>query len=121
MKPESSVVFFPCKDIYETVKYYTKVLGLSIYKDVGNTVWFDCGYGYIAFVQYGDGRDMASGICISFNMASEQEVDEVYKMLLERPVIGLRGNPQKHPRFPVYSFFLSDPNGYTLEFQKTTD
>jgi hypothetical protein len=24
----------------------------------------------------------------------------------------------EHPRFPVYSFFLKDPNGYTLEFQK---
>jgi len=33
-------------------------------------------------------------------------------------IIGLGAPPQKHPRFPVYSFFLSDPNGYTLEYQK---
>ena len=121
MKPQSSVVFFPCRDIAETVKYYTEVIGLDIYKDVGNTVWFDCGYGYIAFVQYDDGRPMSSGACISFNMASEQQVDEVYNTLLERPVIGLRGEPKRHPKFPVYSFFLSDPNGYTLEFQKAAE
>ena len=121
MKPQSSVVFFPCKDIKETVKYYTEVIGLEVYKDVGNTVWFDCGYGYIAFVQYSDGRPMASGVCISFNMASTQDVDEVYKKLQNSSAIGLRGKPEKHSVFPVYSFFLSDPNGYTLEFQKPLD
>ena len=61
MKVESSVIFFPCKDIGETKAYYTQVLQLPVYKDLGSTVWFDCGYGYLAFVQYGDGRPMASG------------------------------------------------------------
>ena len=27
---------------------------------------------------------------------------------------------EHHPKSPVHSFFLSDPNGYVLEFQKTT-
>lgn len=121
MPVESGVIFFPCKDIRETRAYYADVLELPIYKDLGATVWFDCGYGYLAFVEYGDGRPMASGACISFNMASTADVDAVYARLLERPVIGLKGAPAQHPRFPVYSFFLSDPNGYTLEFQKTTD
>ena len=48
MKPESSVIFFPCKNIEETKKYYTTVLGLPVYKDLGSSVWFDCGYGYLA-------------------------------------------------------------------------
>ena len=26
--------------------------------------------------------------------------------------------PAQHPSQPVYSFFLEDPNGYTVEFQK---
>ena len=49
MKPESSVIFFPCKNMEETKKYYTTVLGLPVYKDLGSSVWFDCGYGYLAF------------------------------------------------------------------------
>ena len=121
MKPESSVIFFPCRDIAETKAYYSHVLQLPVYKDLGATVWFDCGYGYLAFVQYDDGRPMASGACISFNLPSIADVDAMYAALLNRPVIGLKGAPAHHPRFPVYSFFLSDPNGYTLEFQKTTD
>jgi len=118
MNPQSSVIFFPCKNLAETVSYYTKVLELTVYKLTDNTVWFDCGYGYLAFVEYSDGRDMANGACISFNFDSKQAVDAVYQKLLSRPVIGLRGKPEQHPKFPVYSFFFSDPNGYTLECQK---
>ncbi|MBE5971549.1 MAG: VOC family protein [Lachnoclostridium sp.] len=121
MKPESSVIFFPCKDINETKTYYTSVLELPICKDLGNTVWFDCGYGYLAFVQYGPEREMATGQCISFNLPTIEDVDSMYKKLQTRPVIGLKGAPAHHPKFPVYSFFFSDPNGYTLEYQRTTD
>ena len=121
MKPESSVIFFPCKDIQETIEYYTTVMELPIYKNLGDLVWFDCGRGYLAFVQYGADRPMATGECISFNLPSIEAVDDMYEKLRTRPVIGLKGAPAHHPRFPVYSFFFSDPNGYTLEFQKPTD
>ena len=118
MKPESMVLFFPCKNIKETIEYYTTVLELPVYKDLGHTVWFDSGYGYLAFVQYDSDRPMATGECISFNLPSTEDVDKMYELLQSRPVLGLKGAPQKHPRFPVYSFFFSDPNGYTLEYQK---
>ncbi len=118
MKPESSVFFFPCKNIAETKEYYSTVLELPLYKDLGHTIWFDCGYGYLAFVEYGPDKAMATGECFSFNLPSIEDVDAMYEILKTRPVIGLKTPPQKHPRFPVYSFFFSDPNGYTLEYQK---
>ena len=121
MKPESSVIFFPCKDMAETKRYYTEVLELPVYKDLGHTLWLDCGYGYLAFVQYEPTRPMASGACISFNLESIEAVDEMYAALHGRAACGLQEPPRKHPNFPVYSFFLSDPNGYLLEFQKTLD
>ena len=121
MKPVSNVIFFPCRNIDETRSYYKDILGLPVYKDLGNTVWFDSGYGYLAFVEYDPSREMASGACISFNMESEAAVDAVYEKLLSRKAVGLKEPPQKHPHFPVYSFFLSDPNGYLLEYQKTLD
>jgi len=121
MKPESGVVFFPCRDIAETKAYYGGVLGLEVCKDLGANIWLDCGYGYLGFVQYDPQRPMASGQCISFNLASVEEVDEMYERLKGLPVIGLQDAPHRHAVFPVYSFFFSDPNGYTLEFQKTLD
>ena len=45
MKPESSVIFFPCTDLDETVRYYRDVLALPVYKLLPATVWFDCGSG----------------------------------------------------------------------------
>lgn len=117
----SSVVFFPCKSIAETRDYYQNVLGFEIYKDLGKSIWVDGGKGYIGFVEYDPPRPPASGACISFNLNSEEAVDAMYKKLKVLPVIGLKEPPQKHPDFPVYSFFLSDPNGYLVEFQKTTD
>lgn len=121
MKIESNVIFFPCRDIAETKAYYEQVVGLTVYKDLGNLVWFDSGYGYLAFVQYDSDRPMATGECISFNLPSVEAVDEMYETLQGRAVIGLRGAPAHHAKFPVYSFFFSDPNGYTLEFQRPTD
>ena len=64
---------------------------------------------------------MATGACISFNLPSKEDVDIMYEVLQTRPVIGLKGAPENYPSFPVYSFFFSDPNGYTLEYQKPTD
>ena len=121
MTPESSVIFFPCRDLVETIAYYTTVLELPVYKKLDSTVWFDTGYGYLAFVQYGPERPMATGACISFNLPTIADVDAMYEKLQSRPVLGLQGPPAHHPRFPVYSFFFSDPNGYTLEYQRTTD
>ena len=122
MRPESCVIFFPCTDLNETIAYYRDVLGFAVYKQLPGTVWFDCGQGYLAFVQYDDGRALASGMCISFNLPDVSAVDARYSELCGKAgVIGLGAAPAMHPRFPVYSFFLSDPNGYTLEYQKTTD
>ena len=114
----SAIVFFPCKDIKETLHYYRDILGFDIEKDLGGSIWVDGGSGFVGFVQYDPPRDMAKGACISFNLSSTEAVDEMYEKLKNLPVTGLKEPPQKHPKFPVYSFFLSDPNGYLLEFQK---
>lgn len=121
MKPESSVIFFPCKNLQETIDYYTTVLELPVYKRTDELVWFDCGSGYLAFVDYKSHRPIATGQCISFNLPSIADVDAMYETLRSRAVIDLKGPPCHNPRFPVYSFFFSDPNGYTLEYQKPTD
>ena len=117
----SSMVFFPCKSIDVTRNYYQNVLGFEIYKDLGKSIWVDGGRGYIGFVEYDPPRPPASGACISFNLCSKEAVDEMYRKLNTLPALGLQGEPKMHPDFPVYSFFLSDPNGYLLEFQKPTD
>lgn len=118
MKIESSVMFFPCKSMADTKAYYTQVLGLKIANETPNNLILDTNYGYIGFVEYDDGRPMATNICISFNCPTRADVDEAYAEICGKPECHVSSAPAHHAKFPVYSFFFSDPNGYTLEFQK---
>lgn len=113
---ESMVVFYPCLDIEETSAFYQQVIGLKLAQDQGKCRIFDTGYGYLGFVEYED-HILATKTCISFNLTSVEEVNQRYEALVKQ---GIKVNtvPQRHPVFAVYSFFLNDPNGYTLEYQK---
>lgn len=73
--------------------------------------------GYVGFVYYGKPETAGPHVCISFNCASEAEVDREYQRICQ---LGYptKAPPARHPTQPVYSFFLQDPNGYTVEFEK---
>lgn len=115
---ESNIVFLPCKNLEETLQFYTKIIGMNLVnKDEAGCIWLDSSYGYIGFCEYDDNRPMATGVCISFNLKDVEAVDKKYEELLSKNIEGLT-TPQKHPRFSVYSFFFKDCNGYLLEFQK---
>ncbi len=113
---ESMVVFYPCLDLEETTKFYTQELGLKLAFDQGRCRIFDSSYGYLGFVQSDSGK-LADPVCISFNLKDEETVRMQYKKALEAGW-KIQKVPQKHAQFPVYSFFIEDPNGYTVEFQK---
>ncbi len=115
---ESSVTFLPCRNLEQTREFYQDILGMKIFQQSGGNLIFDTNYGYLGFVQYDDGRPMASGACLSFNCPDRAAVDQAYQALKDQPVCRVQGPPQHHDKFPVYSFFFQDPNGYTLEFQK---
>ncbi len=123
MAIESSVIFFPCKNIKETSNFYTEMVGLKLVQvQEGSSEChiFDTGYGFIGFCQYADGRPIPSGpvgMCISFNCCDEADVDAHYEMVKTKGA-EIITPPKKHENFPVYSCFFRDPNGYTVEFQK---
>jgi len=120
MSVESSVTFLPCSDIRKTVVFYRDTLGLKVWqKQSENLYIFDTGYGYWGFCQYDDGREPLSGphgVCLSLNLQSNEEVLQKYSEL--KDVCTVYREPAKHPVFPVYSFFILDPDGYMVEFQK---
>ena len=114
---ESSITFLPVGDIEATTAFYTRVIGLPLWKDMGVCRIFSCTRGYWGFCQYGDDRPIPRGVCLSLNMVSTDEVDAQYARLVKAGA-PLLSKPEKHPNFPVYSFFVKDPDGYTVEFQK---
>ena len=112
----SLVVFYPCLDIEAITAFYRDHLGLEVFDDQGLCKIFDTGYGYLGFCEYDD-HILATKTCISFELSSKEEVDAYYQrcLLKNDKILQI---PKKHDRFGVYSFFIEDPNGYRLEFQK---
>lgn len=122
MAIENVVVFFPCENIEETSRFYREVVGLKKVQEQadGKLHIFDTGYGYIGFCEYGDNRPIPSGsqgICISLNCHDEADVDSHYEKLREKGAEIIMP-PGKQEKFPVYSCFVKDPNGYKVEFQR---
>ena len=48
---ESCITFLPVSNLEKTVQFYTEVVGLTVWKDMGSCVIFDCGKGYWGFCQ----------------------------------------------------------------------
>ena len=120
MNITSSITFLPCSDIRATEAFYHGLLGLRVAQRQGdNLTIFDTGYGYWGFCAYADGRKPLSGpkgVCLSLNLPDNQAVLDAYEQLKERARVWRA--PVLHPDFPVFSFFILDPDGYLVEFQK---
>ncbi|MBE6115640.1 MAG: VOC family protein [Erysipelotrichaceae bacterium] len=123
MKPESSIVFLPVSDIEETVRFYRDTLKLPVHQKQSDRLYiFDTGYGYWGFCQYDDDRKPLSGpqgVCLSLNLPDNEAVINKYEELKNSSRVYKR--PARHPQFPVYSFFLMDPDEYLVEFQKIAE
>lgn len=120
---DHSIVFLPCRDIEETTAFYHDMLGLPILsvQAGGNLKIFDSGGGCWGFQMHKDGFLLNSPerICLSLECRSQKDVDDFYDSLVRRGISTLDA-PHKNPVYPVYSFFLRDPTGYTVEVQKIT-
>lgn len=117
----SNIVFFPCKNLMDTQEFYSCVVGISVHRKMDNSIIFDSGYGYLGFCKYSDDRPMANGVCISFNAQSREDVDCHYHRIIQQRPQCIMQPPKQHENFPVYSFFMKDPNGYLVEIQKIDD
>lgn len=117
MSIESSIAFLPCYDIKKTSDFYTEKIGLRLDCDQGFCRIFDTGYGFWGFCQYDNKIPVVDGICLSLNCRDEADVDKYFELMKSRGCEVVK-SPQKHDRSPVYSFFVRDPNGYLVEFQK---
>ncbi len=123
MKLTGGVTFLPCTDLERTTGFYRDMLELKVAQRQSDRVCiFDTGYGYWGFCQYADGRPPLSGpkgVCLSLNLENREAVLAAYQRVKDRCQIH-RG-PEKHPDFPVFSFFALDPDGYLVEFQRVEE
>lgn len=118
---ENSVVFLPVSDIESTTRFYRDIIGLPVVQEQSGGICriFDTGYGYWGFCQYPDKRGALSGpqgACLSLNMHDEADVDRQYRRIISAGVKTM-SEPAVQKNFPVYAFFMEDPDHYKVEFQ----
>ena len=110
------VNFYACSNLEHSDLFY-RFLGLVLFHSSPGCKIYDSGYGYIGFLEKKD-MVLPDYSCISFNCESVEEVDKEYLRLKDLYDCTI---PEKHHKFPVYSFFLNDPDGYRVEFQYILD
>ena len=120
MKLTGSVVFLPVQNLEETRRFYTQVLGLELAMvQPGGAEIYDTGRGYWGFCQYATAARPWAGtrVCVS---PSTARTGPRWTPAGGRPWSGAPNRlqpPALHSRFPVYSCFLADPDGYRVELQ----
>lgn len=107
--------FYQCRDLEETKSFYIK-LGLTLSRIEPQCLIFDSGYGEIGFLESPSFLPLPYS-CLSFVKESKEEVDAIYKQFIDDAIT----IPSVHEKYPVYSFFMKDPNGLTIEFQVFID
>jgi len=114
---EGMITFFATEDLKRTNEFYADALGFKLYMDQGKCLIYSVpGGGKIGFCTHFGVTKRQDSPIITF---VTQDVDKVYKHLLELR-IKVDKEPAINPNFPIYHFFVQDPNGYKVEIQRFT-
>jgi len=113
----SNIAFYPCVCIEDTDAFYTNIIGLEKVFSSEKARIFSAVRGHFGFMEYADKKAATGRLCLSLNCSSEEHVDMYYDKIISRGAKP-QDRPKIHATEPVYSFFVKDPNGYLVEFQK---
>ena len=117
------IVFLYCGDLGETGSFYEDLLGLELVVDQGSCRIVrvaGSGGGYLGYCERRGGESAAAGLILTFVVPTIEEVDAWHIDLVEKGV-KIQEPPRWNPRFGIYHFFFSDPDGYKLEIQSFED
>jgi catechol 2,3-dioxygenase-like lactoylglutathione lyase family enzyme len=103
-------------DLESSAGFYADTLGLRCCRDEGGARLYATSSGaYIGVCEtFADRVVEPKGGMISI---VTDEVDGWYEYLREKG-LEIRQPPQRLEQFQIYSFFVTDPNGYLIEFQR---
>ena len=112
------ITFIYVRDLGRSSAFYEDLLGFVLVVDQGSCrIVKTVGDAYIGYCEKGGGVDDPAGVILTF---VTPHVDEWYARL-EAAGVEMEGKPVLNERFGIYHFFLTDPDGYKLEFQRFID
>lgn len=117
-KFNSSITFLRAKNLDETSKFYEEILNCPLVLDQGSCRIYETSQNgsYLGFCSHTTPPKDPGSVCLTFVVATKQEVDEWHQFLKERNV-PIKNPPVEKDQFKIYNFFATDPNGYTIEIQ----
>jgi catechol 2,3-dioxygenase-like lactoylglutathione lyase family enzyme len=113
----STIVFLKTRDLAETTRFYTQVMGFEYVLDQTTCRIFKmCSASYVGFC-------LTDGSTGSEEVVLTLESDDVdgYTAQLEAAGATIEVRPRYNERYQIYQMFLRDPNGYLLEVQRFMD
>jgi catechol 2,3-dioxygenase-like lactoylglutathione lyase family enzyme len=122
LEATGAVTFLPTDDLEATDAFYRGLLGLELVRDQGVCRIYRAshgsgqpnGGGYWGFCNRGYTAPAEVRIVLTLLVA---DPEAAHAELLTRGLTP-EGPPQHYPNYAVTSFFVRDPNGYLIEFQR---
>jgi catechol 2,3-dioxygenase-like lactoylglutathione lyase family enzyme len=112
---EGVITFLGTDNLKETHNFYHNILGLELIKDQKvckiYKITDEASIGFCEHIEptIGEKSPIITLLCSS--------VDDAYEKMQKKDV-QTKDAPKINEKFNIYHFFIEDPNGYTLEFQK---
>ncbi len=109
------ITFLPTQNLEDTRKFYTDVLGLTLARDQDTCLIFETTQSaYLGFCEHIE--PIPPGRKVIMTLVSN-DVDGWYTALTESGQTMI-DPPAANPKYEIYHFFITDPNGYWIEIQK---
>jgi len=115
---DQQITFLFTPDLDVTAGFYGEILGLPIILDQGSCRIFQVGDGaYLGFCHHMKRANQPEGIILTLVTS---EVNAWFEFLLQQGIM-IEKRPAMNVDFNIYHFFVHDPNGYLIEFQRFND
>ncbi len=109
------ITFLHAADLEATRHFYADLLGLPLVRDQGTCLIFQTtSESYLGFCEHID--QIPPGRSVILTLVTDQ-VDPWFQFLKSKGA-HLEDQPKANPKYDIYHFFLTDPNGYWIEIQK---
>jgi catechol 2,3-dioxygenase-like lactoylglutathione lyase family enzyme len=109
------ITFLHSSDLKVTKHFYNGLLGLEVVRDQGTCLIFKVTpSAFLGFCEHIE--PLPAGRRIILTLVTE-DVDQWY-LQLKKNGASIEEPPKANPKFQIYHFFLKDPDGYWIEFQR---
>lgn len=110
------ITFLYTPDLARCIPFYERILGLQLALDQGGCRIYridDAHIAYLGICERATPRD-PNGVIFTF---VTPDVDAWYERIITQGVV-CEHAPRTNEQYGIYHFFVRDPNGYLLEFQR---